>query len=205
MSIFSRLLRPVRAAEPELQRVGPLRRAERIALGSGGLDQDPGWVGTDRDDLDITERAAFARLWKPGSRLAFLAEHVWEHLTPAQATAASAHCFEFLRPGGRLRLAVPDGNFPSASYIEHVRPGGSGPGADDHKVLWTRRSLAAMLAGVGFDVRPLEWWDDNGVFQAEPWSPADGKIVRSKAFDPRNQAGELAYTSLILDGIKPLR
>lgn len=39
---------------------------------------------------------------------AFLAEHVWEHLSLEDAHRAARNCHEFLRPGGRLRLAVPD-------------------------------------------------------------------------------------------------
>lgn len=39
---------------------------------------------------------------------AFLAEHVWEHLSLEDAHRATRNCYRFLRPGGRLRLAVPD-------------------------------------------------------------------------------------------------
>lgn len=39
---------------------------------------------------------------------AFLAEHVWEHLSLDDAHRATRNCQRYLRPGGRLRLAVPD-------------------------------------------------------------------------------------------------
>ncbi|CAM9609704.1 unnamed protein product, partial [Choristocarpus tenellus] len=39
---------------------------------------------------------------------AYLAEHVWEHLTLQDAHRAAANCFASLREGGRLRLAVPN-------------------------------------------------------------------------------------------------
>lgn len=39
---------------------------------------------------------------------AFVAEHVWEHLSLADAHRAAQNCHRYLRPGGRLRLAVPD-------------------------------------------------------------------------------------------------
>lgn len=39
---------------------------------------------------------------------AFSAEHVWEHLSLHDAHRATRNCFRNLRPGGRLRLAVPD-------------------------------------------------------------------------------------------------
>lgn len=181
----------------------PLRQAKRVSLGAGGVKQDNGWLGTDQDQIDLTERSTFARYWQPQSRIAFLAEHVWEHLTLDQAKVATSNCFEFLEPGGRLRLAVPDGLFPDPEYIEYVRPGGTGAGADDHKILWTRESLSAVLQASGFDVVPLEWWDEGGTFHAEPWSRDDGYIDRSKDFDPRNKDGQLKYTSLIIDGLKP--
>lgn len=177
--------------------------AERIALGTAEVAQPPGWLGTDQGSLDVTRRADFLRWWQPGTRRAFLAEHVWEHLTPAQAEAGIRHCFEFLQPGGRLRLAVPDGYFPNEEYLAYVRPGGHGAGADDHKVLWTKDTLAPLLARAGFEVRLLEYWDEAGQFHARDWSPEDGPILRSKRTDPRNQDGVLRYTSLMVDGIKP--
>ena len=57
----------------------------------------------------------------------------------------NANCYEFLRPGGRLRIAVPDGFHPEPGYIEYVRPGGTGIGADDHKVLYNYQSLRKLL------------------------------------------------------------
>ena len=80
---------------------------------------------------------------------------------------------------------------------------GSGPGADDHKVLFTHLSLEAMLHSVGFRVELLEWFDDRGTFHYVDWREQDGLIQRSRRFDPRNKNGELRYTSLIADGWKP--
>jgi predicted SAM-dependent methyltransferase len=133
----------------------------------------------------------------------FLAEHVWEHLGSRQAIIANANCFEFLRPGGRLRIAVPDGFHPDPAYIEYVRPGGTGAGADDHKVLYNYKLISEELKNVGFEFRLLEYWDENGQFHFQEWSSEDGHISRSKRYDPRNQDGSLTYTSLIVDAIKP--
>lgn len=47
---------------------------------------------------------------------AFLAEHVWEHLSLDDAHRATRNCERHLRPGGHLRLAVPDPAwYPTAS------------------------------------------------------------------------------------------
>jgi predicted SAM-dependent methyltransferase len=102
-----------------------------------------------------------------------------------------------------LRIAVPDGFHPDPDYIEYVRPGGTGAGADDHKVLYNYKLLSEQLRRAGFEVTLLEYWDENGDFHFRPWSSRDGYISRSRDHDERNQNGTLAYTSLIVDAIKP--
>lgn len=176
--------------------------ARRVALGSGYIEA-AGWLATDRDVLDVTQRESFARYWAPGVVEAFVAEHVWEHLPPDAAALAVRCCFEFLAPGGTLRIAVPDGLHPDAGYREYVRPGGTGPGADDHHVLYDHTTLSALLAGAGFTVERQEYWDAAGEFHFTDWPDDRGRIVRSRRYDPRNQDGTLRYTSLILDGVKP--
>lgn len=180
---------------------GRLRAAQRIIIGAGS-GRHPGWSSTDRAVLDVTRRSDFARYWSPSSRSAFLAEHVWEHLTPEEASRANRNCYEFLAPGGRFRVAVPDGFHPDAGYRERVRPGGTGPGAADHKVLYDYRSLMSSFEEAGFQTRLLEYWDEDGHFHAAAWSAEDGPIERSARADPRNAEGHLAYTSLIIDGIR---
>jgi predicted SAM-dependent methyltransferase len=178
------------------------KRAKKIVLGAGGT-QFEGWYATDRETLDVLKREDFLSHWKPSSRTTFLAEHVWEHITPADAAIAARNVFEFLRPGGRFRLAVPDGLHPDPAYIEYVRPGGTGAGADDHKILYTYRTMTESLEQAGFKVVLLEYWDERGEFHFSEWSKKDGFIERSKRYDPRNQDGSLSYTSLIVDAIKP--
>jgi predicted SAM-dependent methyltransferase len=180
----------------------PASDALRILLGAGYTEQE-GWFSTDQNTLDLSQRAQFRRYWAPGTRVAFCAEHVWEHLDDATAHTALANCFEFLRSGGTLRIAVPDGFHPSPQYREHVRPGGTGAGADDHKILHTCQTLVPMMDAAGFRVRLVEWWDESGKFHAEPWSPEQGHIMRSANHDRRNKDGPLNYTSLIVDGTKP--
>ena len=179
-----------------------LQHARKIIIGAGGTSAS-GWFATDRDILDVVDRAHFLSFWKPNSIDAFVAEHVWEHLTESEAKQATANCYEFLRPGGHLRIAVPDGFHPEPRYIEYVRPGGTGIGADDHKMLYTYQSMERLLEAAGFFVRLLEYWDEHGDFHFRDWAAADGPILRSKQYDPRNQDGSLTYTSLIVDAIKP--
>ncbi len=180
----------------------PGARNDRIILGAGDTVY-PGWIATEVNMLDVTRRADFVGRWPSGSVAGFLAEHVWEHLDEERALAALTNCFEFLRPGGRLRLAVPDGLHPEPAYCEWVRPGGNGPGAADHRQLYTHRTLVAQLRRIGFRTRLLEFWDERGLLHTRQWSSADGHVERSVRHDQRARAGIGRYTSLIVDAIKP--
>lgn len=163
----------------------------------------PGWIHTDIDTLDILKEENWRKYFQPGTLDAMLAEHVWEHLTPEQGKQAFSNCFRYLKPGGFLRVAVPDGFHASPDYIEMVRPGGWGQGADDHKILYNYQLMSAVLKDIGFEVRLLEYHDEKNVFHQENWDPKDGMVNRSARFDKRNQEGKLVYTSLIIDAVKP--
>ena len=185
-----------------LLRVQARRRPLKIVLGSSRVHVRD-WLLTDMDQLDITAEADWNRYFTPDSVDAILAEHVWEHLTPDQAVAAARHCFAYLRPGGRLRLAVPDGLHPDPEYIDAVRPMGSAEGSEDHKVLYTCDTLNQLLETVGFRTCVLECFDATGRFFSADWDPEDGMIRRSARFDSRNSDGVLRYTSIIIDAFKP--
>jgi len=141
--------------------------------------------------------------FEPGKVKRILAEHVLEHLNPLEAVQATQNFYEFLEPGGYVRIAVPDGNHPSPEYIENVRPGGIGPGALDHKVLYTFAALNVLFTNHGFIVNGLEYFNVSGDFTANHWKNEDGIIHRSILNDERNNDGVNNYTSIILDAFKP--
>jgi len=174
---------------------------KRIVIGAAGICA-PGWVATEFDILDLCATADWERLVAPGSLDAILAEHVWEHLGEAEAGHAARNCLRFLKPGGRLRVAVPDGLHPDPGYIDAVRVGGSGAGADDHKVLYRHDSFAAVFRNAGFEIRALEHFDDRGQFHFVDWDPRDGMVWRSLRFDERNRDGRPNYTSIVVDAVK---
>jgi len=174
----------------------------KLIIGAGGTDFD-GWIATEQQLVDLLEPSTWVEFFEAASVHAILAEHVWEHLTPQQGLIAAKTCFQFLKPGGYLRVAVPDGNHPSPDYIERVRPGGSGEGADDHKVLYTYKVLSETFANAGFEVCLVEYFDENGQFHANPWDETKGMIHRSLRFDERNRTEDYGYTSLFLDAVKP--
>lgn len=173
----------------------------RIVVGSSGIAQDD-WLATEMQDVNLLEPESWSNYFGDGSVDAILAEHVWEHLTEAQGRIAAATCCRFLKPGGYLRLAVPDGNHPDQDYIERVRPGGSGAGADDHKLLYTIDLLTDVLTKGGLEVKTLEYFDSAGEFHWVDWEPNDGLVRRSRRFDPRNKEGELVYTSIVVDAFR---
>lgn len=178
------------------------QRPLNIVVGASGVS-DSGWTRTDAEFLNLLNPDQWQEIFGDARIDRILAEHVWEHLTPSDAVVAAETCFKFLRSGGQLRVAVPDGNNPSAEYRDWVRPGGTGPGAHDHKALYTIETFSAVFRQAGFLVEPLEWFDSAGKFHYVDWDPAAGRITRSRRYDQRNREGRLGYTSLIVDARKP--
>ncbi|MDP2785649.1 MAG: methyltransferase domain-containing protein [Sulfurimicrobium sp.] len=174
----------------------------RVVLGAGGTSY-PGWISTDYPALDVVDEKSWGRLFKPGQVDTLLSEHVFEHLTDDQMLATVANIYRYLKSGGYIRIAVPDGFHADADYIAQVKPGGYGPGADDHKVLYNYKTLSSLLENAGYKIRLLEWFDEQGKFHYESWDTVDGFIKRSTRFDQRNQINPMTYTSLIIDAIKP--
>jgi predicted SAM-dependent methyltransferase len=99
-------------------------------------------------------------------------------------------------------VAVPDGLHPNPNLIEAVRVDGSGSAAQEHKVLYTYRTLKEVFEAVGFKVELYEYFDEQGRFHYREWDPQEGTIRRSKRFDRRNKDGVLRYTSIVLDAKK---
>jgi predicted SAM-dependent methyltransferase len=177
------------------------RGTDRIIIGAGGERRD-GWLATERYMLDISDEKSWARWFNPSTLSAILAEHVWEHLDQSDGLRAARLCQRYLAEDGYIRVAVPDGLHPDPVYREWVRPAGNGPGAADHRILYTYRSLAELFVTAGLDVTLLEYFDESGAFHRKTLDPADGFVKRSALADPRNQSGRLAYTSIILDARK---
>lgn len=176
----------------------------RVIVGADEEDRYDGWIATNKDQLNLLREADWAYHFESNPVDAILAEHVWEHLDCNAAIVAAQNCFKYLRPGGYIRVAVPDGLHQDKEYIDYVKPGGWGAGSDDHHVLYTYKTLTTVFASVGFQNTLLEYFDEYGNFHYQEWAPADGMITRSSRFDSRNRTGELAYTSIILDARKPI-
>lgn len=161
----------------------------------------PNWLPTNIESLNLLEKSSFQNLFGEKKATKFLAEHVFEHISYANALIALKNCFEFMEKGGSIRIAVPDGFHPNKDYIDMVKPGGHGEGADDHKLLYDYHQLSKVLEDAGFRVQLLEYYDEQHQFHFTDWKSEDGHILRSRRFDKRFNE-PLGYSSLIIDGIK---
>lgn len=173
----------------------------RIVVGSSGIFQK-GWIPTEAHTLNLLDESTWAKYFNENRIHCLLAEHVWEHLTLEEGKEAARICYKYLEKNGRLRVAVPDGFHSSQAYINYVKPGGYGAGADDHKVLYNFKTFSSLFEEIGFKVRLLEYFDEDHEFHANDWDHNEGFIHRSLKHDKRNSSGEPVYTSLILDAIK---
>jgi predicted SAM-dependent methyltransferase len=175
---------------------------KKVIVGSN-TDEYEGWVATNYPHLDITSKFDWFVLGINGKIDNILAEHVWEHLTETDGLLAIKNCFKALKKGGRLRIAVPDGFHPNKEYINHVKVGGIGIGADDHKILYNYIILSSFLKKSGFsNIILVEYWNEHGEFKQENYSDDFGFIKRSFNHDKRNINSQPNYTSLIIDAIK---
>ncbi|WP_028775951.1 class I SAM-dependent methyltransferase [Shimazuella kribbensis] len=178
----------------------------RIVIGAGKYNNNPEWTHTQKNELHLLKTDDWLRKFKKESISAILAEHVWEHLTYEEGIQAAKNCYAFLIPGGYIRCAVPDGNFPDLEYQNMIQIGGPGSKnhpANSHKIVYTYQTLTTMFHTAGFKTSLLEYCDDNGQFYHHPWKPEEGMIYRSYLFDRRNKNGKLGFVSLILDAKKP--
>jgi predicted SAM-dependent methyltransferase len=166
----------------------------------GGQTSYPGWIFTDRDSLDITNPRDWTNLFEPGSIDRVLCEHVLEHLSEQECVIALTEAHRYLKPGGLMRIAVPDGYRRDPGYVAEASPPNDG-----HKVFYNVDTLPPLLMSVGFSVLPLEYFDDSEQFHARPWDESEGVVTRSVRFDRQQdfRCGDLYYTSLIVDARKP--
>ena len=173
----------------------------RLALGSNSHCTD-GWIAAGCDHFDLVDSASWSCFFQKSSVDAILAENVWEHLSRLEGKIAARNCFQFLRPGGYLRVAVPDEFHPSQQSQDQLRRGGERR-AESPCVLYNHHSFAEAFLSIGFRVRLIEFFDHEGVFHSNQWDVSKGLVYRTLLFDERNITQPFAYTSLVLDAAKP--
>lgn len=172
----------------------------QIIIGAHTTDYKD-WLPTNIENLNLLEISSFDNLFGDKKADRFLAEHVFEHISYDDAIIALKNCNKYLKKGGVVRIAVPDGFHPNPDYINMVKPGGHGEGAHDHKLLYDYKTLSKAFEESGYRVNLLEYYDENGQFHFNEWDSKDGHVIRSKRYDKRFNE-PLGYSSLIVEGIK---
>ena len=182
----------------ELRKLASTASPLKVVLGAGPT-HFPGWFQTDKEILDVTSPADWRALFRPESIDTLLSEHMLEHLSAEEARTALAECYRYLKPGGLLRIAVPDGYRRDPDYVKEASPPNDG-----HQVLYNVDTLTTLLQSVGFATTALEYFDAEEQFHAVPWDENEGLIQRSARFDTQKsfQRGDLFYTSVIIDARK---
>lgn len=136
--------------------------SEKLHVGCG-RHRLPGWMNHDRH-LDIRRTLPFG----DESLKFILAEHVVEHVTPAEAWHFFKEARRVLKAGGALRIAVPCVDLIAARHDEDYaaflrrKIGGDGSVEDamqsiilnwGHPAIWTTGALSAVLGTLGFGVK----------------------------------------------------
>jgi predicted SAM-dependent methyltransferase len=158
-----------------------------------------GWFATDIATLDVTNENHFKKYFKSKKINKVLAEHVLEHLTDEELELMVKHLSKYSADDINIRIAVPDGYHKEENYINTVKPGGTGEGAEDHKNLFNYKTLSSLFKNQGFVSYPKEYWDEEGKFHTTYSNDDFGKIRRSFMNDDRNKDKVPHYTSLIVD------
>jgi predicted SAM-dependent methyltransferase len=172
-----------------------------IVVGAGPTKYK-GWFATDIVTLDVTNENHFKKYFKKKRIHKVLAEHVLEHLTTSELQLMISNFQKYSAKNVNIRIAVPDGFHKDNDYIDKVKPGGTGEGAEDHKHLFNYRSLAELFEAQNFKAKLVEYWDEKGNFHSDYSKDENGYVKRSFINDSRNQDGIPHYTSLIIDFTK---
>ena len=172
-----------------------------LVIGAGGT-RFRNWISTDITTLDIINEEDYRKYFLKKKINMILAEHVFEHLDNHQIEKAIANFYKYSSDNVNIRIAVPDGYHADEKYLNLIKPGGSGAGAEDHKQLFNYISLASLFEKHGFKSRLVEYWDEKMEFHPGYTNDNKGYISRSFLNDERNIDGIPHYTSLIIDFFK---
>jgi predicted SAM-dependent methyltransferase len=167
-----------------------------LIVGSGG-DKIEDWISSDYPIFDLKNYIHWEFFFNKRPWEKILAEHVLEHLYLEDFKDILKLSKKYAAEGATLRVAVPDGYSTLDGYIDAVKPGGTGAGAFDHKVLYDYMKMKKISDDLKIKCSFVEYFDENGNFFSA-YSEDNGFIKRCKKNDPRN-SNILQYTSLIVD------
>ena len=173
-------------------------RTVKVIIGGKTTKYDD-WISTYKEIFDITSPECWFYFFEKNKIDSLQAEHVFEHLTYLECEVALSEAYLYMKRGGRFRIAVPDGYRKDKTYLEEVAPP-----RDGHKMVFNIDTLIDLIKSKGFKVKPLEYFDKDGVFHNFQWNDDDGYIQRSFRHDrqERFRRGDMYYTSIIVDAYK---
>ena len=148
------------------RRARSLPRPVRLHLGSSA-ELKEGWINVDLlgDPVDLAWNLTTPLPFEDGSAAAVFSEHLLEHLTLRQGMALAEESFRLLRPGGVLRIGVPDAHAYARSYfdssdefLERMCPGAPTRLLamqyvyyyEGHRTMYDFDTLAVVMRAAGF-------------------------------------------------------
>jgi predicted SAM-dependent methyltransferase len=156
-----------------------------------------GWINLDLPIFDVTKEESWGKMLGTARFDNAILEHVFEHLRPDEVETALNIFKLYMKATSNIRIAVPDKNHPNPDYIEYTRPGGSGPGADDHKSFWSIEGFKEIAEKCGFDLLPLEYYSSSGELISNEMNLDRGRVQRSARNELNSPIKD--YSSLIFD------
>lgn len=142
----------------------------KVKLNLGCFDKKmPGMTNVDiRPDCnpDVVDDAFKLETFKEDSVDLIYSSHLFEHLNYVQAQAALARWYAVLKPGGVLRIAVPDFEALCKRYsytgdLEEIRNSISGSQLhpfDFHFCVYDEKYLTKLLTNAGFgEIKRYDW------------------------------------------------
>ncbi|HVD25145.1 MAG TPA: methyltransferase domain-containing protein [Gaiellaceae bacterium] len=154
--------------------------AVRLHLGSGPVRKD-GWVNIDLvgDDVDLSWNILKPLPFSDGSVDAIFHEHVLEHLSIEDGYGLARESYRLLRPGGVLRIGVPDCGTPDVGWPDaptrllalHEFFAEAG-----HQTMYDAETLGLLLRAAGFQVVEQR---DFGVSRIAPAPDSEHRRVGS--------------------------
>lgn len=162
-----------------------------LRLHIGGTEAKPGWKILDiqaRPGTDFVGRANDLSMFGSGSVAEIYASHVYEHLAySTELERAFSEAFRVLRPGGVIRIGVPDMDVLSTLLVDKKLPysarfqvmrmmfGGQMDPHDFHKTGFTFEILEDFLTQAGF--RNVQRVSSFGLFQDATTISVGGKLI----------------------------
>jgi predicted SAM-dependent methyltransferase len=173
----------------------------RLHLGSGGQPKE-GWVNVDLagDPVDLAWNLAHGIPFADDSVDAIFHEHLLEHIPLRAGAGLIDECFRVLRPGGILRVGVPDAGellrsyVGDGEYLATIHPGRPTRmlGVQElfywhrHTTMYDEETLALMFRAGGFSVPSPRAFGDTLLDSAPDTERRRAETLYMEAAKPRS-------------------